>query len=73
MTKHEEYTAKAADSLAAAQAATTARDRAHHQRAHGIWRKLLAGIGESEARAAAAPSPKIKPLKPSAATKPFSF
>ena len=72
MTKFDEYSAKAAESLAAAESATTARDRAHHQRAHGIWRKLIAGIGEAQARADARPAPKIKPLKTPTA-KPFSF
>jgi hypothetical protein len=56
VTKIEDYTAKAAESLAAANAAVTARDRAFHQRAHAIWRRLIAGVGESEERAAMAPA-----------------
>lgn len=42
MTKLETYTDKAAASLAAATAATTARDRAFHHRAYCIWRRLVA-------------------------------
>ena len=66
MTKHEEYSAKAAESLAAAGAATNARDRAHHQRAHSVWRKLVAGIGEAEDRAAVslAAKPRAKSVPP---------
>lgn len=51
MTKLEEYTEKAAESLAAAEQATTDRDRVFHRRAHNIWRKLIQGIGEAEERA----------------------
>jgi len=56
MTKLEDYTAKAAESLAATQAATTASERAFHHRAHSIWRRLIAGIGEAEDRAALNPA-----------------
>lgn len=70
MTKLEDYTAKAAESLAAAGIATTERDRVFHQRAHSVWKKLIAGIGEAEERAAMRPDPKIKPLKtPAPATR----
>ena len=55
MTKTEDYTARAAASLAAAEAATTERDRLFHRRAHSVWRKLLVGIGEAEERAAMQP------------------
>nr|GLK21724.1 hypothetical protein GCM10017606_25510 [Microbacterium terregens] len=55
MTKLEEYTSKAEASLAAAEAATSERDRAFHRRAHTIWRKLIRGIGEAEERAAMRP------------------
>jgi len=41
MTKIEDYTEKAAVSLAAATSATTAQERAFHHRAHCIWRRLL--------------------------------
>jgi len=51
MTKLEHYTAKAAESLAATQAATTTRDRAFHDRAHAIWRRLIAGAAAAEERA----------------------
>ena len=63
MSKLEEYTAKAAESLANAEAATGERDRAFHRRAHGVWRKLIVGIGEAEERAA-------RPVTKSAAAKP---
>jgi len=52
MTKLEHYTAKAAESLAATEAATTARDRDFHDRAYAIWRRLIAGIAAAEDRAA---------------------
>lgn len=57
MTKFEEYTTKAAGSLAAADAATTERDRVFHRRAHTIWRRLLGDLGVAEEQAAAAPPP----------------
>lgn len=50
-TKMEDYIAKAAESLAALGAATNARDRAHHGRAYGVYRKLIDGIGQAEERA----------------------
>ena len=55
MSKIEEYNARAAESLTALETATNERDRMHHRRAYGIWRKLIAGIGEAEARAASTP------------------
>lgn len=55
MTKHEEYTARAAESLAATESATNSRDRAFHHRAHTVWRKLLLGISQAEDRAAINP------------------
>ena len=58
---------EAAESLAAHDAATNARDRAHHHRAHTIWRRLIGTIAVDEERAATAPLGKIKPLKPAAA------
>lgn len=64
MTKMEEYTARAAESLAAVAAATNERDRAFHHRAHSVWRKLIAGIGAAEERAAQKPEPKLKKAKP---------
>ena len=67
MSKIDDYTAKAAESLAAVQSATNDRDRAHHHRAHSIWRKLIAGVGEAEKRAALRPEPKPKPAKAPAA------
>jgi len=51
MTKLEHYSAKAAESLAAAEAATTARERMHHHRAYAIWRRLIVGIAQAEERA----------------------
>ena len=54
-TKLETYTAKAAESLAATEAATTAQDRAFHHRAHAIWRRLIAGVVAAETREAAKP------------------
>jgi hypothetical protein len=65
MTKTEDYTARAAASLAAAEAATTERERQYHRRAHTVWRKLLAGVGEAEQRAAAHSVPVYRnPSKP---------
>ncbi len=71
VTKLEEYTAKAAESLAAHAAATNERDRTHHHRAHAIWRRLIANIGDAERRASMGPEPKAKPLK-QAAERPFA-
>lgn len=64
MSKIEEYNARAAESLTAMEAATNERDRMHHRRAYGIWRKLIAGIGEAETRAATK-SPRAVPQKTS--------
>jgi|GEM_PF-5021753 hypothetical protein len=52
MTKLEQYMAKAAESLAATEAATTASERAFHHRAHSIYRRLIAGAAEAEERTA---------------------
>jgi hypothetical protein len=51
MTKLEMYTAKAAESLAAAEAAATSRERAFHHRAYTIYRRLSAGLADAETRA----------------------
>lgn len=59
MTKLEEYTGKAVESLAALNAATSERERAFHGRAHAIWRRLIA----SEATATAAATKAAKPKK----------
>jgi hypothetical protein len=67
-TKLEQYTAKAAESLAATNAATTARERAFHHRAHSIYRRLIAGVGEAEDRAALNPA-RATPTKPAAKKK----
>jgi hypothetical protein len=65
MTKIEDYAARAAASLAAAEAATTERDRLFHRRAHTVWRKLLAGAGEAAERSAAHSVPVYQnPSKP---------
>ena len=50
MTKLEHYRIKAAESLAATEAATNARDRAFHHRAHSVWRRLIASAAEAEER-----------------------
>lgn len=55
MTKFEHYSAKAAESLAATEAASNPRDRAFHHRAHTAYRRLMAGIAEAEERAALTP------------------
>lgn len=55
MTKLEQYTAKAAESLAATGAATTTRERAFHHRAYCVYRRLIAGVAEAEQRAATNP------------------
>ena len=52
MTKLEHYVVKAAESQAAAEAATTARERAFHHRAHAVWRRLIATAVNAEERAA---------------------
>ncbi len=56
MTKLEQYTANAAESLAAAQAATTARERAFHHRAYAVWRRLITNLAAAEERAARPPA-----------------
>lgn len=63
MSKIEEYNARAAESLIALEAATNERERMYHRRAYGIWRKLIAGIGEAEERAVLNPPRKAVPLK----------
>lgn len=60
MSNVEEYTARAAASLTAAEAATNARDRAFHHRAHGVWRKLIAGVAAAEERAATNPPKPVR-------------
>lgn len=62
-TKMAEYKAKAKESLAALDAATSEKDRAHHGRAYGIYRKLMDGIGEAEVRAGLRPPPKAAKAK----------
>lgn len=57
-TKLDEYRAKILVSDAAAEAATSERDRAFHRRASSIWRKLIHNIDATEQRAAAQPVPK---------------
>ena len=52
VTKLDDYRARIAVSDAAAEAATTERDRAFHRRASSIWRKLIDNIGETERRVA---------------------
>jgi hypothetical protein len=63
MTKLDEYTARAAESLAAFEGAQNARDRAHHHRAHAVWRRLIANIASDEERAGKVPPPPIKSEK----------
>jgi hypothetical protein len=65
MSKVEDYTARVAESLAAAEAATTERDRMFHRRAHAVYRRLLADEGHSVQRKAdeAARDAKAKPAK----------
>lgn len=55
MSKIEDYAARAAASRAAAEAATNVRDRAFHERASAIWRKLIAGVAAAEERTALNP------------------
>lgn len=55
MTKLEQYKAKAAESLAATEAAANSRERAFHHRAYCIYRRLIAGVAEAEERAAPHP------------------
>lgn len=52
MSEIEDYIARAAASRAAAEAATNARDRAFHERASAIWRKLIAGVAAADERTA---------------------
>jgi hypothetical protein len=68
MTKLEQYQAKAAESLAATTAATNARERAFHHRAHSIYRRLIAGLAEAEDRATLNPA-RATPSKPPAVAK----
>lgn len=56
MSKFEEYSDKAAASLAASETATNDRDRAFHRNAHTIWRKLIRGLAETEERVATQPA-----------------
>lgn len=60
MTKLEDYTAKAEASLAAAEAATSDRDRAFHRKANAVWRRLIRSLGEAEERAAMRPAAPTK-------------
>ena len=68
MTKLEQFRIKAAESLAATEAATNARDRAFHDRAHSVWRRLIAGAAEAEERAALS-SERVVASKPRVAGK----
>lgn len=67
MTKFEDYTARAAESLAAGAAATTQRDREFHHRAHSIYRRLIANIAPDEQRVSARAD--AKPVKAAAPAK----
>jgi len=67
MTKLEQYQAKAAESLAATESATNARERAFHHRAHSIYRRLIAGVTEAEDRAALNPARATAPKPPATA------
>jgi hypothetical protein len=67
MSSIEDYSAKAAESLAAAEAATNERDRAFHRRAYSIYRKLVANVGEAEARAEARVPARVEAAKRAAA------
>ncbi|GGE74909.1 MULTISPECIES: hypothetical protein [Sphingomonas] len=67
MSTVEDYSAKAAESLAAAEAATSERDRAFHRRAYSIYRKLVANVGEAEARAAERVPARVEAAKRAAA------
>lgn len=69
MSTIEDYTARAAAGLTTAEAATNARDRAFHQRAHSIWRKLIAGVSAAEERAALNP-PRTIPARPRGRARP---
>ncbi len=51
MTKIEDSTARVAARAAAAEAATTERERMFHRRAHSAYRKLLVSAGVAEQRA----------------------
>jgi hypothetical protein len=60
------YTARAAESLAAAESATTESDRQFHRRAHAVYRRLLADEGRFEQRRAeeaARDAKKVRPTK----------
>lgn len=58
VSKLDEYRAKIVASEAAAEAATSERDRAFHRRASSIWRKLIHNIDETERRTAGLPPAK---------------
>lgn len=72
MSKLEDYSEKAAASLAAAEAATSDKDRAFHRNAHSIWRKLIRSLGEAEERAATQPAPPTKTVRAAAKPAPAS-
>lgn len=63
MSKLEDYTARAAASLAAAEGATTESDRMFHRRAHAVYRRLIVGEDQAAERAIAQAALKPKSTK----------
>ena len=66
----EDYRAKAAETLAQLETATSEAERMRLRRAHGAYLKLSTHGAEAAARAEMAPSPRIRPEKPSDAATP---
>ena len=64
MRKVEDYTARAAASLAAAEGATSERDRMFHRRAHAVYRRLIVGEDQAALRAVEDAALKAKTAKP---------
>ena len=63
MSTAQDYKAKAAEALAQLAEAKTEAERNRLRRAHGVYLKLSANVGEAAARVAARPAPATKPHK----------
>jgi len=62
-TTAKEYDKMAKEALSQLAEAKTEADRARLRRAHGVYRKLSANVGEAAARVAARAPAKIRPVK----------
>jgi hypothetical protein len=63
MSTAADYEAQAAEALVQLGEAKTEAERARLRRAHGVYKKLAANVGEAAARAAARTPPAKKPHK----------